>query len=328
MIKFKYYAATSALVGASVFGLAACGGTSPTVTPLATVGPTNTVVVAMPTVTTAMMPGATDTTMTGGAMSGTATMGTSATSGTGSGDATTLLNQANQAMQSVQSYHFVMAIKAGGTGGSVTGDVQLPNSERLTVDMSATGQGNATFIIISDTTYTQLPGTDSYVQTPSDSSLSSLNPAHYIIPSNLAQNAQIVGDETISGTNTTHVSFAFSADQMAASMGQATPGVTQGNGTADMWIGKSDNYIYQEKLTVNGMPTAATTATPGSAGPGTIVLNLSNFNAISPPITVPTNLVTMPSTTGTTGTTPTTGGTMDMTPTTSTGSTMDTTATP
>ena len=106
----------------------------------------------------------------------------------------------------------------------------------------------------------------------------------------LAENATVVGDETLDGVDTTHVKFTYSADKaMAMDMqaaGQATPtpGTSLGEVNADLWVEKSTGYghKFQSSSTIAGTPSSTT-------------VTYSKFNEdVTPPIEKPTNIQQMP----------------------------------
>lgn len=291
MNKMKQYAVTVALLGATSLGLAACGGETPTATPLV---PTATTV--PPTATTAPSPTATPmpTNTVGSA-------GTGSTSAGATGPGADLLNQAQIAMKGIKSYHFVLKT---GTGGTTTiqaeGDFMAPDSARLSMDLGAAGKTE--MIIIGQDSYVKDPTGTGYISTGSTGSAGlgqSLSPSQFGSFAQGAQSVTIVGDETIDGASTTHVKFSYNLDQMASqsatATGLATPGVQLGMTTGDAWIEKGTNYLRQMQFVSPAAVVPGTTTTPVAGTDTTTTITYSKFNeAINPPIQKPTNITTVP----------------------------------
>jgi len=192
-----------------------------------------------------------------------------------------LLKSADAAMKNVKSFHIIMKIDAAGTSTSAEGDYVVPDKAARLAMTTQAGQVNV--IIVDDATYTQIPGSDSYIESTGASPLgaSSDNAAF----ADLAQNATIVGDETLDGVDTTHVKFSYDADKALAETG-ATPvaGMTLGMVDAEVWIEKSTNYIHQQK-----------TSTTVAGTPSSTTITYSKFNEeVTPPIEKPTNIQQMP----------------------------------
>lgn len=294
MYKTRKAMALMMLVALGVFGLYGCGGETPTNTPLpptvtiaatATTAPaTATTVMQLPTATTAMEQptsmSAQPTTTAGGNTGG-------GTGGANSGAAMDLLSKSTQAMKNVKSYHLVLKIVAAGTAINAEGDVVLPDKTRLMMDLGPAGQ--AQVLVIGGHSYTKIPGQDAYVEASTGGSPlgASSNPIGF---AEFAESANIIGDEMIDGTDTTHVKFSYDAAKAlamaAAQSGLATPTtvVSIGKADADMWIEKSTGYMRMFKYTllVSGTDTSTT-------------ITLSKFNEeVTPPIEKPTNITTLP----------------------------------
>jgi len=284
MKRLRHAITLACLVAVSALGLYGCGGESPTAT---TVAPTATTAVEAPTATTAgeaptsttavEAPTATTASTTGEA---TATTATTSGGGSGSGSATDLLKTSGEAMKSVKSYHIILKTEAAGVSTTGEGDFVVPDKARLTMSTQA---GNINVILVDNATYTRIPGSDAYIETTGVSPLGA--PTDTSGFADLAQNATVVGDETLDGVDTTHVKFSYDADKaMAASGAAPTTGMNLGMVDADVWIEKSTNYMHQlmTSSTVAGTPSSTT-------------ITYSKFNEeITPPIEKPTNIQQMP----------------------------------
>ncbi len=281
MNKIKQYAATVALLGATSLGLAACGGETPTPTPLP---PTPTT--APPTATTAPLP-----------------TNTVASANTGSGGpAMDLLNQSQTAMKGIKSYHFVLKMESnGGVTLQADGDFMTPDSARLNMDMGSLGKTE--MLVIGQDTYIKNPAGEGYISASNTGTAGlaeSLSPGQFTSFSQGAQNVSKVGDETVDGASTTHIKFSYDLDKMmsqtATATSQATPAVKMGMANADVWIDKSNNYLRQMKFV------SSSTAVPGMTTPiagseTTTTITYSKFNEdVNPPIQKPTNVTTLPGT--------------------------------
>jgi outer membrane lipoprotein-sorting protein len=277
---------TTMMVGVlALAALAGCGGETPqqatptpieatattAVEPTDTVGVTDPAETEEPTETVEVMETAI-TSATQEPTSGTST-------GNLTGPAADLLRESEQAMKGVQSYHANMVIEAAGATINAEADFVLPDRSRMTMDLGAVGKTET--IVIGSESYSKLPGTDSYTQITTGQQQNT-NVASFLP---FASEATIVGDETVDGAATTHVTFTYDADaalrQMMEDQGQTpTTGVTLGTATADIWIDKSTDYIRQYKYTDQN---------------GTTTMIFSKFNEpVSPPIEKPTNITTMP----------------------------------
>jgi outer membrane lipoprotein-sorting protein len=289
--KLRSTLVTATMIGMATLGLYGCGGDSPTPTALA---PTpTTAAVEQPTATTAAMEEPTATTAaieeptatTAAMEQPTAT--TASGGGASSGDAMGLLESASTAMRDVKSYHIVMQIQSGDQQVNVEGDMQLPDKMRLDSEASGT---KSQMIVIGDSAYAQMPGSEAYIQVPFDSSiLASTNSATML--SDIAEDATVVGDEQVDGADTTHVKFSYDPNKAAAAAatvtGQSapTPDASTPRADADVWIDKSNNYIRRMKIASTVQGTASTTT-----------ITYSKFNeTIDPPIEKPANVQEMPS---------------------------------
>jgi len=283
--KARSAALTLALVGMGAMGLAGCGGDNATATPVAPTATTAVTAPATATIARATNPTATIATLS----NATATTATAAqpTTGTGTGnssDALALLKDSAAAMKNVKTFHIKLAVDAAGATNNIEGDMQLPDRMRLT---AVAGGQTIQIIVVGGSSYTQIPGGDSYIEGPFDSSL--LTTTDTTAVGDFAQSATVVGDETIDGASTTHVKFSYDADKAAqaalAAMGTPTTATSDlGMADAEMWIEKGTNYIRQFKVTST---TAGTTSTT--------TVNYSKLNeTIDPPIEKPANVTTMP----------------------------------
>lgn len=283
MSKIKQYMATVALLGATSIGLAACGGDTPTQTPIP---PTFTS--PPPTATTAptvppTLP---------------ATTGTSGSTNTGSGAAADLLNKAGTSMRSLKSYHFVMKVETSGTSAAqADGDFMTPDSVRLNMDVAGTGK--VEMIVIGKDSYIKNPLGEGYVaagDAGNSTITQSFSPSQFTNFSQGSQNATVVGDETIDGASTTHVKFSYDMGKMAAqsgATGQATPPANMATATGEAWIDKSTGYLRQFRFVSPGAAIPGATSTP--TGESTTTITYSKFNEdINPAIQKPTNVITMP----------------------------------
>jgi LppX_LprAFG lipoprotein len=276
----KKFAASAALVALSVVGLAACGGDNPTPT---TALPTATI--AQPTATTAAVTeAATATTGSTGRITPTTSSG-SGSGGTGSADALGVLRGSAAAMKDIKSYHIVLESEAGGQSTTAEGDIEVPDKTRLVLQ---TPQGETEVLVIGDKAYTRLPGTDQYLETDSGlmgGGAANTNPAGF---AEVAQDAEVVGDEQLDGVDTTHVKFNFDLQAAAAASseasGQPTPEGIGDMAKADAWIEKGTGFM--RKLSYEADIQGTTTNT---------TMTLSNFNeTVSPPIEKPANIMANP----------------------------------
>ena len=126
----------------------------------------------------------------------------------------------------------------------------------------------------------------------------------------IADSAEIAGDEKIDGADSTHITFTYDLDkamQAASANAQSavpTPEKPLGKAKGEAWIEKGTNYIRRFKF-VTQTESSDPSAKPGATAPveSTITITYSKFNEpISPPIEKPTNVTTMP---GQLGETPT-----------------------
>lgn len=270
----------------AVAGLAGCGGDSgsPTITPIA----------AQPTATapapatqdpgttdpaeTAEPAGTTEPAMTIEPTTGMIEPTTGTSGGTATGPAADLIKRSEQAMKGVQSYHASFTIEASGATTQMEADFVPPDRSRMVIDAGELGKTE--FIVIGQEAYTLVPGTDSYVLVPTGAP--EAPDATSVLP--FASNAEIVGDETIDGVDTTHIRFSYDQDKAigegAGETGTPVTGQTLGMATADMWIEKSTGFIRKYTLVTDT---------------GTTTMLFSRYNEpINPPIEKPTNIMTMP----------------------------------
>lgn len=247
------------LTGLGVLGLAACGGDTPTATP-----------VAVPTATSGAST-STDATATTGTTGSTGdATATTGTTGSNTGNAAVdTLTSASEKMKGLKSYHMAVSVDTAGTTTSVEGDVEPPSKARLTTNTA----GVSTEVILIDTaSYTKVPGSDQYIEGPGDASMLGQTDTSSI--ASMAQNAKVVGDETLDGIDTTHIQFTTS---------DTTAG-TASSVNAEVWIEKSSGYIHQYKVKSDAGGVTSNT-----------MITYSKFNeTISPPIEKPTNIMSVP----------------------------------
>jgi outer membrane lipoprotein-sorting protein len=188
-------------------------------------------------------------------------------------------------MKSINSIHFVSKVDAAGTSTSGEGDIVKPDKIRIT---STSATGKSEIIVIGSDIYSQVPGTDTYVHTGGgDAMLGSMTAVSLV---DLAENATVVGDETLDGIDTTHIKYSYSLDKaadmaaQAAGQANATPSTGLGEADAEIWIEKSTGYVHQTKTTSSIASVSSTTTT-----------TFSKFNeAVTPPIEKPANVQEMP----------------------------------
>jgi hypothetical protein len=257
------------LLALGVLGLAGCGGDNPTATPVvptATTMTTTTEATATTSTETTMDPTATTSTET--TMDPTAT--TSSGSSTGSDDAMDLLTKAGKATSELQTLHMSIVAETSMGSSKIEADIEKPDKYRM---VSETAGVSAEIIIIGDKSYTKAQGMDQYIEGPADTSALASADASDIATT--AQNATIVGEETINGVNTTHVSYtATTSDASGAAASSQT----------DLWIDESTGYIHQIKVVSEAGGVSSTST-----------ITYSKFNEpISPPIEKPENIMTLP----------------------------------
>ncbi len=277
MLKVRTGMLTTLLVGLGVLGLAGCGGDTPTATPVTVPTATTAMTVEEPTATTGTVmeePTATKGTTT---EKPTATTGTS---GSGDSAADALLAKTESAMKALTTYHVSMNVESSAANVTAEVDVSRPDAYRMVADTNGV---STEIIIIGSTSYIKVPGGDQYIETPADPSM--LNALSASSIADLAQDSEVVGKETINGTDTTHVTFTYDANAAAAMVG-ATPTTGQdlGMSKSDLWIDESTGYIIQSKSTSEAGGISSTST-----------LTYSKFDeTIDPPIEKPTNIMTMP----------------------------------
>jgi len=211
-----------------------------------------------------------------------ATSGTS--TGTLTGPVADLFSRAEQAMRGVTTYHMSIQTDSQGIKSQSEADVEVPDKMRMLVKTEA---GDTELIMIGGESYTQVPGTDTYLSIPVGADMGSLRDSTSVLA--FADTAEIVGDETIDGVDTTHVRFSYDQDKASQEMAEdanlptAVPG-TLGRANAEVWIAKSTSYFHKYMVTTTGQAAGTTTIT------------FSNYNEpITPPIEKPANVTTMPS---------------------------------
>jgi hypothetical protein len=277
MQKLRSLTVSVLMVLLAAIGVYGCGGETPTAT-IVPVAPTNltsppatATVEAQPTATLAHeQPTAT-----------TATSG-----GANSGDAMSVLKRAADAMKSVTSFHIVMNTSTVSMTLTMEGDVAQPGKMRLA--MIGAGIGGTEVLVVDGVMYSKIPGGDTYIQTLAHPSLLGSTTGAEVLP-DIAENASVVGDETVDGTSTTHIKFSYDADKALAAfytaIGQSgTSSFQLGQANADMWVDKSTGYVKQFKVASTVRGTASTT---------TAVYSKYN-EPINPPIEKPTNVMTVP----------------------------------
>jgi outer membrane lipoprotein-sorting protein len=270
------------LVGVlGVLGLAGCGGDNPTATPVAPTATTSsgTTTDATATTSSGTMTDATATTSSDAMEDATATTSsgtmeeatpTTGSSNSGDDEATDLLAKAGTAIQGLKSYHWSMKVETSAGNVSTEGDRELPDKWRFT---SETAGVSTEFIIIGNSMYSPVPGTDQYIELPTDASLTAAADPGQLIST--AQGATVVGDEMIDGADTTHLKYSASVTDASGVSAQSE---------IDLWIEKSTGYIrqYNTSASTSGVSTTST-------------VTFSKFNEpVTPPIEKPSNIMTTP----------------------------------
>lgn len=291
MRKIKEIGVLSMLAAVAVFGLAACGDTPasntpvPTVAVAATAQPTTAIAPTIEPTKIESAPTIEPTTMSEATtaptimVEPTAMTQPTASSGGGmtiTGPGADLLNKYFQAFKDVKSYHIVQEIEVAGQTIKQEGDHQAPDRTRLTFDMA--GLGKSETIVIGEDSYTKSPGSDSYFHVVTPASAPDFRDTSFLP---LIESADIVGEETIEGVATTHLTFTYDADKVMSQSGLPTPGTgAMGKFTIDVWIDKSTNYPIRQKTTI---------------AQGSTIQTFSKFNEpVNPPIEKPANVTEMP----------------------------------
>ncbi len=291
MRKMKKVAVLCVLSVVGALGLAACGDTPATSTPVApttaaTTAPTTvmeqpttepttaaTTVVSEPTAVPTTEPTAmvVEPTTVPTAMQGEPTAAATAGSSGGlkiTGPGADLLNKYFSTFKDVKTYHSVTEVEAAGITTKVETDFQAPDRSRSIIDSAA---GKTESILIGNEIYTKALGMDSYIVTNSPTSVSDMMNVAFLP---FVDKADIAGDETIEGVDSTHLTYTYDADQV-------TPG--SGKVTVDVWVAKSTNFPVRQKVTTAGAVATSSTIT------------YSKINEpVSPAIEKPTNIMTIP----------------------------------
>jgi hypothetical protein len=294
VIKIKHTITVALMLALAAFALTGCGAEPATPTP----PPPTPTFTAEPPTSTPEPPTAT--------AAPTGESGESGESGDSgqpraSGPAIDLIDKSQEAMKQIQSYHFVMKTEAGeGIAVTAEGDFSRPNSVRLVMNLGDVG--NSEMIAIGDEAYYKQPGMESYIPfqgegNPLAGMTSFTNPDEVTSFANVADSAEVVGDEQIEGADTTHVRFTYDLDRAvraeAELSGSPTPVEEYGKAMGDMWIDKDTHFMRQIKLVMS--PEAMGGAT-GTTGETTVQITYSRFNEpVNPPIEKPTNITQLPS---------------------------------
>jgi outer membrane lipoprotein-sorting protein len=189
-----------------------------------------------------------------------------------------LFRRSGDAMKGVTSYHVTMLTEAAGQTITAEGDVMPPDRTRMTMDLGPVGKSE--IIVIGDTSYVKAPGQDAYVSTTSAAAQTNTDATAALA---FATSADIVGDETVDGVETTHARFTYDAAKQMESQGLATPTTDLGLIDAEIWVAKDTGYVHKF-VTKTSQPVASTTT-----------LTFSKFNEpVSPPIEKPANVTEMP----------------------------------
>ena len=221
----------------------------------------------------------------------------SASSGTLTGPAADLLTKAQAAMQALKTYHFVIEVtSAEGVTVSGEGDVQTPDKVRITLDLGQAGKSQ--MLVLGQDVYLQQPGTQTFIPiSRSGSAAAGMgllgNPQQVTSFAQLADSANIVGDEQIDGVDTTHVQFTYDLSKVGQTAGATT---SAGQATGDMWIEKSSGYARRVKIITPA--TTQTRQTPsGTGGTSAVVITYSRFDVpLAAPIEKPANITNLPGT--------------------------------
>jgi hypothetical protein len=218
-----------------------------------------------------------------------------------------LLDKALATMKSIKSVHVNVKVESGqGALLTADGDSEPPDKSRLNLDMGTIGALD--MIVLGKQVYTKLAGQDSYIQTESEGTnglMGSLggatNPEGFATFAQNADNATIVGDETVEGVAATHISFTYDLDKAMQSLpeqgaGAPTPSGGMGKANGDAWIEKSTGYIRRIKFVTPPTLLGGASGTSGAGdGNGTIIVTYSKFNEpISPPIEKPAKITSLP----------------------------------
>jgi outer membrane lipoprotein-sorting protein len=291
MSKLRHYAIAVTLSVIAAFALYGCGNDA-TPTPTTSTAPSDT-----SASTPATSSGNTNTGNAGGL--------------TGSG--ADLLNKAQQSMKDVKSYHFSMNMEQSDSGTTLAGegDYMAPDSLRMQISGVAGMTGTIETIIIGEDMYVKQPDGDQYMALTGVmgaggmgglSALQDLNSSMSL--AQLAEGADLVGDETIDGVETAHVSFVYDVDKAMKAAGEAMGGAvgevmtnttsTNEKAKADIWVEKNTGYIKKFAYT-SKTPGAAATSNPGANSNTTITITYSKIGEpVTPAIEKPTNIITMP----------------------------------
>ena len=288
MMRIKKVAVFTVLSIVGALGLAACGDTPATSTPVAptaaatkaptaavsepTTAPTEAVSEPTTQPTTEATAVVSEPTTEPTAMVGEPTV--AATAGTGglriTGPAADLLQKQFATFKDVTSYHSTIEAEAAGVTSKIESDFQAPDRSRTIIDTPA---GPTESIVIGNQTYVKSPGIDGYMAVNMNTPTTDMRDTSFLP---FIQKADIIGDETINGIATTRLTYTYDASQ-------ATPGANMGLVTIEMWVDKATNYPVRQKV-VTTSPTASTTT-----------ITFSKINEpISPPIEKPTNIVEIP----------------------------------
>lgn len=293
-------AATAVLGFALVLSLAGCGDPAPTATPIIPTATTD------PPTATPIPPSPTPVppTPTFDAPGATATVMSTRPSGmTVTGPAADLLIKSVHVMQGVTSYHFTLettvARMAGPTTAKGEGDFVAPDKRR--VSMNITPQGPTELITIGKEMYYRMPGNDQYTALGGASNpLGSVGAAGTAqdpeIITQSMESADIVGDETLDGADTTHIKFTYDIDKaldlsiQKNGLGQSPSAAKLGKTTGEIWIEKSTGYVH--KIVID----TAQAGTPSTDG-GNVTATYSKFNEpVTPPIERPQDITNLPGT--------------------------------
>jgi hypothetical protein len=151
-------------------------------------------------------------------------------------------------------------------------------------------------LVVGQEVYLQQPGTQTFIPiSRSGSQAAGMgllgNPQQVTSFAQLADSANIAGDEQIDGVDTTHVQFTYDLSKV----GEDAVAPTQtGQATGDMWVEKSSGYARRIRIIT---PASAQTGQPASStgGTSTVVITYSKFDEpISVPIEKPGNITNLP----------------------------------
>src|SRR3954453_8014701 len=241
--------------GAIMTGLLLYGcGSEPTATPVP--APTDTV--APPTATTAP-PTATTAAVVAPTATAAGASGLGVPGGTKlTGPAADLLTKSSEAMKDLKTFHFTIETSGDPNSPNAVkgeGDFEQPDKAHLNIQVPGVQGGSVEMIVIGQDTYMKQPGSESYIDLSGMGNplggVNGLNqPQQLANFATFASSANIVGDETIDGAETSKIEFTYDLGQSAAAAAQASgvaatpdPALQGQKSTGNIWIEKSTGYL-------------------------------------------------------------------------------------